>query len=250
MESKRKRPPARRRVTEDDIVIEKSKLNGNETKFCELVVKGTEPTEAYKLAYGRVTSEDYAKKRGREMMRRPEIASKIEDLKKEAQDKRLFGEEEDEEKFSEEIMWSQGIAFNRLKRLLDGCDSATVLLEERPRLFSEVRQMIADIRQIVLNNGLTSKNTAGLDDLMDCMENIEDIVYKLSKFNIKEYNSTIYTATSLMKEINNLTGVKKNTQTLKTETLEDKIYGLIADSSRKGKGEDIMKGIEEYAFSE
>lgn len=249
MESNKKRPAARKRVNKDDIIIEKTKLNGNESRFCELVASGKEPDEAYKEAYGRVSSDNYAKKRGREMMRRPEIVSKVDDIKKELQDKRLFGEEDDE-KLNEEIMWSQGIAFNRLKRLLDGCDSATQLLEDRPRLFSEVRQSIADIRQIVLNNGLTSKNTAGLDELMDCMENIEDIVYKLSKFNIKEYNSTIYTATALMKEINNLTGVKKNTQTLKTESLEDKIYGLIADSSRRGNSNDIMKGIEEYAFSE
>ena len=80
------------------------------------------------------------------------------------------------------------------------------------------------------------------------MEHIEDITYKLSKFSVKEFNSTIYTANALMREMNNLTGVKKNATNIKNESFEDKVFRLLSEAGNKTNN--FVEDIEEYAFSE
>lgn len=261
--------------------ISKSKVYGEKEKaFCDLVVKGVEPALAWKQVSGTKASEEAVAAMAKRLMNRGDIRLEIELKRKAIEDEALESQrlrEERERKplmpeivetgTSGDIEWSQSIAFNRLKRLLDGCDSAAQLLEDRPRLFKDIRDLISDVRAMLATNGVTVNNTSGVQELSHILENIESIVSKVSKFSIKEYNSTILTASNLMKEINSITGVKKNAGALKNETFEDKLMRLIEESGTGGYnntnilssnnniikesgGRDLMREMEAYAYDD
>ena len=229
-------------------------LTDREALFCELYCKGEDKIEAFRTAFKSKADDTRIETMVTKLLSRDDINREMSRLNEKALKKKGLEEKEPAKEEEVELItgegsikWSQSVAFNRLKKLLDSCDSAMQLLKDRPKLFSEVRELIDKMKRYLNDNGLTTRNTAGLSDMIDCMENIEDIVYKLSKFNIKEYNSTINTANGLMKEINALTGIKKSSQAIKNETFEDKLYRLISGA---GNGKDLAKELEEYAFSE
>lgn len=234
-----------------------SGLTDKERKFCELYASGKDGTEAFRKVYNSKSEDSKVEAMVKRLLNREDIQQELAIHNEKVVKEKMVAEAKNEEGVEKDdevevvaetnIKWSQSVAFNRLKKLLDSCDSAMQLLKDRPKLFGEVRDLIGDVKQMINSNNMTSRNTEGLGDLLDCMENIEDIVYKLSKFNIKEYNSTINTANGLMKEINALTGIKKSSQAIKNETFEDKVYRLISGA---GNGKDIAKELEEYAFSE
>lgn len=245
-------------------------LTSKEILYCELVARGEDKVKAYKTAFKSRGSEEYMQGKADELEARVDIREELERQRELAGDIEAIDGVTQEEQLTdinvvnikkiddisdiageEGIKWSQGIAFNRLKNLLDGCESATQLLKERPKLFSECRDLIKEVKEILSGNGMNTRNTARLSELIDCMENIEDITYKLSRFSIKEFNSTVYTANALMREMNNLTGVKKNATNLKNESFEDKVFRLLSEAnSKNNKTNSFVEDIEEYAFSE
>lgn len=258
VDNKKKGRRSRRKVTEG--------LTSKEILFCEMHSKGVEKVEAYKRAFKSGATDDYIEGKVAKLLDRTDIREELERQQQLTEDIETVEGLTPDEQLSEGLVkadnlediagkegikWSQGIAFNRLKNLLDGCESATQLLKERPKLFSECRDMIKEVKSILMDSGLTTRNTARLGELIDCMENIEDITYKLSKFSVKEFNSTIYTANALMREMNNLTGVKKNATNIKNESFEDKVFRLLNEASKADdKNYKFVEDIEEYAFSE
>lgn len=240
------------------------KLRPKEKQFCENIARGFEPVEAYRQAYQSEAGEEYILSTVKGLLTNKLILAEIKRMKV------WLGLEDDDEDDVEElsgsqnetmnktddtstegivdtndINWSQGIAFNRLKRLLDSCDGAMEFLKERPQLFANVERLVTEVRNKMAQE-LDSKT---LKDIYKTLDNIEGMIYKLTTFNAKEYNSTMTTANALMKEINSLTGVKKNAQSVKNETFEEKLLKII--SSQKDKTcLDIGKEMEEYAFSD
>lgn len=242
-------------------------LTNKEILYCELVARGADKVNTYRDVFRSKATDSYIVDKcikleertaiREELERQRELAADIEEVDGLTQEEQLadidIGNLKKIDHIAditgeEGIKWSQGIAFNRLKNLLDGCESATQLLKERPKLFSECREMISEVKGMLMDSGLTTKNTARLGELIDCMEHIEDITYKLSKFSVKEFNSTIYTANALMREMNNLTGVKKNATNIKNESFEDKVFRLLSEAGNKTNN--FVEDIEEYAFSE
>ena len=228
-------------------------LTDKQVKFCELVGHGMHIHDAYRKAYNYNNPNiKLVDNNARRLMRNKAILEEIERIQYYQEnpltidavtehDRAVVAQATDFNK-DEVGKWTQGIALNKLQTLLSGCEESMVLMKERPRLFSDVKALIADVKKLLrLDN---QEDEKWQKDLVDCMENIEDIIYKVGKFKATEFNSTINTANSLMKEINNLTGVSKNIKEIQNETFENRLLDLI----KEAKGEDLKKELTDYAF--
>ncbi len=260
-----------RRGTSSRKTIDKSLYGEKEEEFCTLVTQGVDPILAWRQASGTKCDDEAVGMVVKRLMNRGDIRLSLE-MKRRAKEEEVkankaeripFGNAsnkgkdikrdsnnidigEDEE---DNIEWTQRIALTRLKKLLDGCDSAIKLLEDRPQLFEDVRDLIGEVKGLLASNGITVNNTEGVSELMKLMEHIDYIVTDIANFSIKEYNSTILTANNLMREMNSITGVKKSSGPVKTEAFEDRIIKILDKRISRDKT-DVMKEIEDYAFSD
>lgn len=228
-------------------------LTDKQVKFCELVGHGMHIHDAYRKAYNyNNPNVKLVDNNARRLMRNKQILEEIERIQYYQENPLTIDAVTETDRsviaakttFNKDEVgkWTQGIALNKLQTLLSGCEESMVLMKERPRLFSDVKALIADVKKLLkLDN---QEDEKWQKDLVDCMENIEDIIYKVGKFKATEFNSTINTANSLMKEINNLTGVSKNIKEIQNETFENRLLDLI----KEAKGEDLKKELTDYAF--
>lgn len=235
-----------------------SLLTDSQIKFCELYANGMHMIDAYRKAYNNETgSRQQIDNSCRRLLRQSKIQDEIERIQEfnstatqiigtDSQDFRLMESEGlispngintlNKEK---NLEWTQNLVFEKMKSLLDGCEGALVLMKERPRLFSEVKMLIGKVKKSLdLSNYEDEKWQR---ELIECMENIEDIIYKVGKFKATEFNSTVNTANALMKEMNNITGINKNIKELENETFEEKLLSLISEGTTKQE-------LTEYAF--
>lgn len=144
--------------------------------------------------------------------------------------------------------WTQELVFNKLKEFLDSNDQALLMLKERPQLFATVRKLIEKIKTKL--SGVHIDDDKWRRDLLECFENIEDMIASIGEFNIKEYNSTVSTGIALMKEINAVTGVTKNVQELKRRSFEDRLIDMIAENQNNTHNSNLTKELEAYAYED
>lgn len=143
--------------------------------------------------------------------------------------------------------WTQKTAFKKFADLLNGCEESLILLKERPTLFGECRQMMNDVRKAIQESGVDNPT------LTDIMSNIQDIIYKLGTFDVKEYNSTVNTATQIMKVMNDITGVGgKNAKAIEDANFEKKLLLLIDNIDRESgatkRSHTMKEEAIDYAF--
>jgi hypothetical protein len=227
-------------------------LTDKQSKFAELVARGDSPKDAYYKTYdvGINTKQKTVETMAAKLMKNPKIQLEVERkqellLKLESMDG-ISPEQRtiiDENRLEAESEWSREVAFSKFNSLLAGCDESLVLLKERPKLFTNVEILMGKVKDFMSEHG---NDLDGYNDLVDCVENIEDIIYKLAKFDVKEYNSTVNTATTLLKAMNDITGVSKNASALKKESFENKLLRMVALSDGGG----LRKDLEEVAFGE
>ena len=260
-EEKVEKKPKKARVKPEitPIDLTKPQLTENQRRFAELVAHGVDKESAYRSCYnvGENTKQSTIVSNSRKLLNNVEVLKEIDRLKdviSVAQsidhipdDKRLEllqGETTEEEVMEGE--WNQKIAFKKLNQLLKNCEESMVLLKERPIIFGEVNRLMNEVRLAV------TKEEYG--ELYDLMENIQNLMYKIASFDAKEYNSTINTANSIMKSLNDITGITKNAKQIENEAFEKKLLSLISnmDLANRSKPDyvPLKKQMEDYAFDE
>lgn len=238
-----------------------SLLTDSQIKFCELYANGMQVIDAYRKAFNNdYSSNEQIGLSSKKLLRQQKIQDEIERIQEfaitnagmigtDVNDIRVMEREGMVNPNGVNILnkesnneWTQTLVFEKMKALLDGCEGALILMKERPRLFSEVKLLIDKVkRKLDLSKPDEEKWQR---DLLDCMENIEDIIYKVSKFKATEFNSTVNTANALMKEMNNITGITKNVKELENQSFESKLLNLISSSNNGNLKEELT----EYAF--
>lgn len=238
-----------------------SLLTDSQIKFCELYANGMHMIDAYRKAYNNETgSRQQIDNSCRRLLRQTKIQDEIERIQEfnnvssqitstDLNDLRVIEREglmnpNGVNTLNKEsnAVWTQNLVFEKMKALLDGCEGALILMKERPKLFSEVKLLINKVKKLLDLSNVEDEKWQR--DLVECMENIEDIIYKVSKFKATEFNSTVNTANALMKEMNNITGITKNVKELENKTFEDKLLELISSASSNTLKEELT----EYAF--
>lgn len=234
------------------------KLTEQQRRFAELVAHGVDSVDAYRTCYtvGENTKEKTVYNNARRTLNNVEVLKEIDRIKgildstqmidHIPEDKRLevllnkmTGEE------AVESEWNAKVAYKKLSSLLKDCEEAMTLLKERPKIFGEITQLMNEVRL----NLQKDEN----EPLFEIMDNIQQLVYKVGAFDAKEYNSTINTANSIMKALNDITGITKNAKQIENEAFEKKLLTLITnmDVTVREKGPSyvpLKKQMEDYAF--
>lgn len=241
-----------------------SLLTDAQIKFCELYANGMHMIDAYRKAYNNEAgSRQQIDNSCRRLLRQTKIIDEIERIQEfnttttqimgtDAQDFRVMEREGllnpngvNTLNKEQNLEWTQNLVFEKMKTLLDGCEGALTLMKERPKLFSEVKVLISKVKRAI--DLSQPEEEKWQRELIECMENIEDIIYKVGKFKATEFNSTVNTANSLMKEMNNITGITKNVKELENQSFESKLLGLISTYSGPGAN-NLKEELTEYAF--
>lgn len=241
-----------------------SLLTDSQIRFCELYASGMHMIDAYRKAFNNeASSKQQIDNSCRRLLRQTKILDEIERIQEfnatttqimgtDAQDFRVMEQEGllnpngvNILNKEQNIEWTQNVVFEKMKSLLDGCEGALTLMKERPKLFSEVKMLIGKVKKrLDLSNYEDEKWQR---ELIECMENIEDIIYKVGKFKATEFNSTVNTANSLMKEMNNITGITKNVKELERESFESKLLDLVSTYAQS-TANDLKEELTDYAF--
>lgn len=253
--------PKNSEVSLEESLKEKA-LTEKQKRFAELVAHDIDRKQAYTTVYdvGADTKPITIDNASRRLMNNINVLKEIDRIKELVQFTKGIDGIEPEKKVEllekDEVSgvateWTQKIAFKKFSELLNGCEESLILLKERPQLFGECRQLCNDVRKVLEKDGLEHPR------LTEILQNIEDIIYKLGKFDVKEYNSTVSTSTQIMKVMNDITGVGKNAKAIANENFEHKLYTLLDNmdqtagefASKKHK-RTLIDEAEEYAFEE
>ena len=240
--------------------LKERELTEKQKRFAEMVAHDIDRKRAYITAYdvGVDTKPATIDNASRRLMANVNVLKEIDRIRELVQftkgidgidvDKKV--ELLDKEAVSDDSSeWNQKIAFKKFSELLNGCEESLILLKERPQLFGECRQLINDVRKVIERDGVENER------LEEMLTGIEGIIYKLGKFDVKEYNSTVGTTTQIMKVMNEITGVGKNAKTIENESFEHKLLTLIDNIDRTmpkaSKAKHTFKDeCEDYAFGE
>lgn len=250
---------ARAKEEEKEEVVYTKPLTDKQQRFAELVAHGVDKESAYITAYNvgddtkpstissaahRLVNNVAVLKEIDRIREVNAIAQTIDKVDDEKRLELLRGETTPEEAIEDE--WNQKTAFKKLRTLLQGCEESLILLKERPKIFGEIVALMNEVR-VALDR---EEN----DKLFDLMDNIQALVYKVGAFDAKEYNSTIQTANSIMKTLNDITGVTKNAKQIENETFEKKLLSLISNmdtiNRKKPNYVPLKEQMEDYAFDE
>ena len=242
--------------------LKEKTLTEKQKRFAELVAHDIDRKQAYSTVYdvGPDTKPITIDNASRRLMNNVNVLKEIDRIRELVQFTKGIDGIEPEKKVEllekDEVSgvateWTQKIAFKKFSELLNGCEESLILLKERPQLFGECRQLCNDVRKVLEKDGLEHPR------LTEILQNIEDIIYKLGKFDVKEYNSTVSTSTQIMKVMNDITGVGKNAKAIANENFEHKLYTLLDNmdqtagefTSKKHK-RTLIEEAEEYAFEE
>ena len=240
-------------------------MTDKQQRFAELVAHDMEAHEAYIQAYEyKSTNKRMLDTKTRALLNNVKVMNEIERIqlfemegkytnaqnKKELLAKHFNNETTNYNSTNKEANqeWTQELVFNKLKEFLDSNDQALLMLKERPQLFATVRKLIEKIKTKL--SGVHIDDDKWKRDLLDCFENIEDMIATIGEFNIKEYNSTVSTGIALMKEINAVTGVTKNVQELKRRSFEDRLFDMIAENTTTKSNNNLVKELEAYAYED
>lgn len=248
------------KVSLEESLKEKT-LTEKQKRFAELVAHDIDRKQAYTTVYdvGTDTKPVTIDNASRRLMNNVNVLKEIDRIKELVQFTKGIDGIEPEKKVEllekEEISnvatdWNQKIAFKKFSELLNGCEESLILLKERPQLFGECRQLCNDVRKVLEKDGTNNER------LNEILTHIEDIIYKLGKFDVKEYNSTVSTSTQIMKVMNDITGVGKNAKAIENENFEHKLYTLLdnmdqtAGQFSKKQRHTLIEEAEDYAFGE
>ena len=237
-------------------------LTEKQKRFAELVAHDIDRKNAYSTVYdvGPDTKPITIDNASRRLMNNVNVLKEIDRIKELVQFTKGIDGIEPEKKVElldkDEVSgvateWTQKIAFKKFSELLNGCEESLILLKERPQLFGECRQLCNDVRKVLEKEGLENPR------LTEILTNIEDIIYKLGKFDVKEYNSTVSSSVQIMKVMNDITGVGKNAKAIANENFEHKLYTLLDNmdqtagqyTTKKSKYT-LIEEAEDYAFEE
>ena len=242
-----------------------SVLTDKQQKFAELVAHDMDALEAYREAYGYTNPhKGMLNTKTRALLNNSKVVAEIERIqlfemeskytaaenKKEMLAKHFNNETTNTNSTNKEANqeWTQELVFNKLKAFLDSNEQALLMLKERPQLFATVRKLIDKIKTKL--SGVHIDDDKWKRDLLECFENIEDMIAAIGEFNAKEYNSTMSTGMALMKEINAVTGVTKNVQELKRRSFEDRLIDMIAENQNNTSSNNLSKELEAYAYED
>lgn len=243
-------------------------LTDKQQRFAELVAHDMDAHEAYREAYNYTNqNKKMLDTKTRTLLNNSKVMAEIERIqlfemeskytaaenKKEMLAKHFNNETTNTNSTNKEANqeWTQELVFNKLKAFLDSNEQALLMLKERPQLFATVRKLIDKIKTKLA--GVHIDDDKWKKDLLECFENIEDMIAAIGEFNAKEYNSTMSTGMALMKEINAVTGVTKNVQELKRRSFEDRLFDMIASNTQTSTPDNphnLVKELEEYAYRE
>lgn len=251
-----------KKVIEKEDNIYTPKLTEKQRRFAELVAHGVKKEDAYISVYAASenTKAQTINNNARKLLANVEVLKEIDRLKEVIEitqsidhipdDKRLellTGETTVED--ASESEWNAKIAFKKLSTLLKGCEESLTILKERPQLFAKVDQLINDVRFNL------DRDDTDNELLFEKLDAIHGLVYKLGAFDAKEYNSTISTANSIMKSLNDITGVTKNAKQIENESFERRLLAMISNmdvvnSRNKPEYTPLKKQMEDFAFDE
>lgn len=242
--------------------LKERELTDKQKRFAELVAHDIDRKRAYETAYDVApeTKQVTIDNASRRLMNNVNVLKEIDRIKELVQFTKGIDGIDPEKKVEmldkDEVSgvateWTQKIAFKKFSELLNGCEESLILLKERPQLFGECRQLCNDIRKVMEKDGTNNER------LTDMLKNIEDTIYKLGKFDVKEYNSTVSSTVQIMKVMNDITGVGKNAKAIENENFEHKLYTLLDNmdqtagqfASKKPKYT-LIEEAENYAFEE
>lgn len=248
------------KLAEDSIYT--PKLTEKQRRFAELIAHGVDKESAYRSVYANSenTKAQTVNNNARKLLSNVEVLKEIDRLKEVIDITQTIDHIPDDKRLevltggitvedAEESEWNAKIAFRKLSRLLKDCEEAMTLLKERPKLFGEVGQLMNEVR------GYLDKEDDDNDRLFQLLDNIQSLIYKVGAFDSKEYNQTINTANSIMKSLNDITGVTKNAKQIENEAFEKRLLTMISNmdvTARPSKGETVSlkKQMEEFAFDE
>ena len=238
------------------------KLTEKQRRFAELIAHGVDKESAYRSIYA--TSENTkaqtVNNNARKLLNNVEVLKEIDRLKEVIDITQTIDHIPDEKRLelltgnttvedAQESEWNAKIAFKKLSGLLKDCEEAMTLLKERPKLFGEVGQLMNQVRLHL------DRDDDDNDKLFQILDNIQSLIYKIGAFDSKEYNQTINTANSIMKALNDITGVTKNAKQIENEAFEKRLLTLISNMdvttrSTKPDYTPLKKQMEEFAFDE
>lgn len=243
----------------DNKTVYTRQLTEKQRKFAELVAHGVDKESAYISVYDvkEDTKACTIANGARKLINNVSVLKEIDRIKSVNEMAQLIDRVDDEKRLDllrnkttvEEVAeeeWNQKTAYKKLRTLLQGCEESLILLKERPKIFGEIMSLINEVR--------CNLEKDEYETLFDLMDNIQSLTYKIGTFDAKEYNSTIQTANSIMKTLNDITGVTKNAKQIENETFERKLLALISNMDAIGKKKPdyvpLREQVEEYAFDE
>jgi hypothetical protein len=256
------KPKAEKRVISKEDNIYTPKLTEKQRRFAELVAHGVKKEDAYISVYAASenTKAQTINNNARKLLANVEVLKEIDRLKEVIEITQTIDQIPDEKRLelltgdttieeASESEWNAKVAFKKLSALLRGCEESLTILKERPQLFAKVDQLINEVRFNINQDDIDN------EELFNKMDAIHSLVYKLGAFDAKEYNSTISTANSIMKSLNDITGVTKNAKQIENESFERRLLTMISNmdvvnSKSKPDYIPLKKQMEDFAFDE
>lgn len=234
-------------------MTKRKQLSEQQLRFCEMVARGIPDEEAYREVFGFYNpNKGLLKGLISRLKKNPMIVAEIEmqqsmnEQPKAKQQKtvkeRIVNVMEDEDSETD-IEWTREQAFKKLNTFLKCNDEMIILIQERPQLFASMNKLISKAAKVV-----SAANNAPewREQMMEIFENLEDMTCKLCEYDPKLYTQTVNTGITLMKEMNNITGITKNATELKKQSFEERLLKMIARS----QGPEMQNELEECAFDE